>query len=91
MVPLRGRLFLLLPITLLIAVMPVGCVGAQDDIGFRYGNAPSEPRMTLLQWSYGTSFSGGAPGMDEPLVGDRPDFTESSVTVGRGVAQLEFG
>jgi len=48
------------------------------------------PRMTLLQWSYGTSFSGG-PNLDEPLVTDRPDFTEASSTVGLGVAQLEFG
>ncbi len=52
--------------------------------------------MTLMQWSYGTSFAGGAPGPDAisttgPLVADRPDFTEASVTVGRGVAQLEFG
>ena len=44
---------------------------------------------TLLQWSYGTSFSGG-PNLDEPLVTDRPDFTAASSTVGRGVAQLEF-
>jgi hypothetical protein len=29
--------------------------------------------------------------MDEPLVTDRPDFTEASTTVGRGVAQFEFG
>ena len=43
-----------------------------------------------MQWSYGTSFSGG-PDLDEPLVTDRPDFTEASSTVGRGVAQLEFG
>ena len=43
-----------------------------------------------MQWSYGTSFSGG-PDLDEPLVTDRPDFTEASSTVGLGVAQLEFG
>ncbi len=45
---------------------------------------------TLMQWSYGTSFSGG-PDQDEPLVTDRPDFTEASSTVGLGVAQIEFG
>ncbi|HUG70137.1 MAG TPA: transporter [Pirellulaceae bacterium] len=45
---------------------------------------------TLMQWSYGNSFSGG-PDLSEPLVTDRPDFTEASSTVGRGVAQLEFG
>lgn len=43
-----------------------------------------------MQWSYGTSFSGG-PNLYEPLVTDRPDFTEASSTVGRGVVQLETG
>jgi hypothetical protein len=52
--------------------------------------AASVNRKTLLQWSYGTSFEGG-PDVDEPLITDRPDFTESSVTVGFGVAQLEMG
>ncbi|MCI0334429.1 MAG: transporter [Planctomycetes bacterium] len=47
-------------------------------------------RKTLMQWSYGTSFEGG-PDLYEPLVTDRPDFTESSVTVGYGVVQLETG
>lgn len=45
---------------------------------------------TLLQWSSGNSFSGG-PDLDEPLVTDRPDFTEASSTVGRRVTQLEMG
>jgi len=49
-----------------------------------------DSRATLLQWSYGTSFGGGAP-LDEPLHSDRPDFTETSTTVGRGVTQLEMG
>ena len=52
--------------------------------------ANSGYRKTLLQWSYGTSFEGG-PDVYEPLVTDRPDFTESSVTVGYGVVQLETG
>lgn len=47
-------------------------------------------RRTLLQWSYGTSFEGGAD-LNEPLVTDRPDFTESSSTVGLGVVQVEMG
>lgn len=54
------------------------------------GTCRGQDRKTLLQWSYGTSFGGG-PNLDEPLVTDRPDFTEASSTVGRGVAQLEFG
>ena len=45
---------------------------------------------TLMQWSVGNSFGGG-PDRDEPLVTDRPDFTEASSTVGLGVAQLEIG
>jgi hypothetical protein len=53
-------------------------------------NAQGCCRKTLMQWSYGTSFEGG-PDLEEPLVTDRPDFTEASVTVGYGVAQLETG
>lgn len=45
---------------------------------------------TLFAWNYGTNADGG-PDLDAPLVSDRPDFTESSVTVGRGVVQLESG
>jgi hypothetical protein len=56
-----------------------------------YGPCGCQPRKTLMQWSYGTSFSGGPPGMDEPLESDRPGFTETPVTVGRGVVQLETG
>ena len=55
-----------------------------------FGPPQHEPRKTLLQWSYGTSFEGG-PDLEEPLVTDRPDFTESSSTVGRCVTQLEMG
>lgn len=46
------------------------------------------PRGTLFQWS--SSVTGG-PDLSEPLVTDRPDFTEATVTVGKGVAQIEFG
>jgi hypothetical protein len=45
---------------------------------------------TLFLWSSGDPGDGG-PNLDEPLITDRPDFTEASVTVGRGVAQLETG
>lgn len=65
--------------------------GCDDEDVVRYfGPCPCDERGTLLQWSYGTSFSGG-PDLSEALVTDRPDFTESAVTVGRGVAQLEMG
>lgn len=62
-----------------------------DEEDKSYGPCSCKPRGTLFQWSYGTSFSGGPPGPDEPLVADRPDFTEASTTVGRGVLQLEMG
>jgi hypothetical protein len=48
---------------------------------------------TLFRWSYG---NGGdvqttAEKLEEPLITDRPDFTEASSTVGQGVFQLEAG
>ena len=67
-----------------------GQVAAQEEGQEESKPSSSEPRKTLLQWSYGTSFEGG-PDLTEPLVTDRPDFTESSSTVGRGVLQLESG
>lgn len=45
---------------------------------------------TLFLWSQGSGAKGG-PDLDAPLVTDRPDFTEASSTVGRGIAQLEVG
>ena len=70
---------------LLLAGLPLAAEAQTADW------ASSQPRPTLFQWSYGTSFEGGPPGRDEPLAADRPDFTEVSTTVGRGVAQLEMG
>jgi hypothetical protein len=48
------------------------------------------PDGTLFRWWTAPDVAGG-PDLEEPLVTDRPDFTEASVTVGRGVAQLETG
>ncbi len=45
---------------------------------------------TLMRWGAAPCDRGG-PDLDEPLVTDRPDFTEASSTVGLGVAQLEIG
>ena len=47
-------------------------------------------RGTLFTWN-GSDAVGGPASLDEPLIGDRPDFTESSTTVGLGVKQLEMG
>lgn len=69
------------------------CVAAGYDNGgraYHYGTHDCRSCGTLLQWSCGNSFSGG-PDLEAPLVTDRPDFTEASSTVGRGVAQLEIG
>lgn len=47
---------------------------------------------TLFRWtSESSAESAGGPDLNEPLVTDRPDFTEASSTVGRRVAQLELG
>jgi len=51
--------------------------------------SPASP--TLLRWNSDIEPIGGPPSMDEPLASDRPDFTEASCTVGRGVVQLEMG
>ena len=45
---------------------------------------------TLFRWGCAPEVTGG-PKRDEPLVTDRPDFTEASVTVGVGVVQVETG
>ncbi len=50
-----------------------------------------EPQKTLFTWNSPAEIQGGPPSMDEPLASDRPDFTEASSTVGRGVVQLEMG
>ena len=81
------RINLSIAFFLLFGLCALSSVKAQDPT---FGPCDCRPRGTLFQWSYGTSFSGG-PDLDAPLVTDRPDFTEASSTVGRGVAQLEFG
>ncbi len=49
---------------------------------------PNEQRGTLLNWA---STGTGGPDLNAPLITDRPDFTEASVTVGRGITQIELG
>jgi len=71
------------PTTALLLVFLTSSIAAS-------ASAANGERGTLMQWSYGTSFEGG-PDLNEPLVTDRPDFTEASVTVGRGVVQIEGG
>lgn len=67
-----------------------GPVRADDE--FMVGEGANAPwRRTLLRWSSDAAEQGGPPDWDEPLASDRPDFTEASSTVGRGVRQLEMG
>lgn len=63
------------------------CAAFQAAIG---ASALAQSPGTLFQWSYGNDPTGG-PNPDEPIITDRPDFTEASSTVGLGVRQLEFG
>jgi len=60
-------------------------IARPDRPAFQLDNTPG----TLFRWSYGDVI--GGPDLDAPLVTDRPDFTEASSTVGRGIAQLELG
>lgn len=66
-------------VTCLIGVIVCSTLIAQEDSG------------TLFRWNSSAEPKGGPPGWDEPLASDRPDFTEASCTVGRGVRQLEMG
>jgi hypothetical protein len=45
---------------------------------------------TLFDWGFGGSSDGG-PDLDKPLLSDRPKFTQTAVTVGKDVVQLESG
>jgi hypothetical protein len=51
---------------------------------------PARADGPLLNWNDAADRATG-PDLDEPLATDRPDFTEASSTVGRGVLQLESG
>jgi hypothetical protein len=54
---------------------------------FADSNGPS----TLLHWGTGKESDEVGSDLDKPLEADRPDFTESPKTVGKGVVQLEAG
>lgn len=52
---------------------------------------PGRVGGTLLRWNHAEPPEERGSPWDEPLASDRPDFTEASSTVGRGVHQLEMG
>ena len=76
------------------------------DSAALFGPAAGRSRTTLFEWpdcgagcdtgcddagGAGGGENGGGDGGAEPLVAERPDFTNSPGTVGLGVAQLELG
>lgn len=72
-------------------IIPVAAAFAEERFGSLAERAmeAGESSGTLFLWREGGET--GGPNLDEPIVTDRPDFTEASVTVGQGVAQLESG
>jgi hypothetical protein len=53
---------------------------------------PPRPPKTLFRWSYAPDEEEEDDAEEvEPLATDRPDFTEASSTVGKGVFQIETG
>jgi Putative MetA-pathway of phenol degradation len=62
--------------------------------GKENGEKPETPPKTLLEWAVGPKDEkkdGNGGEEEEPIVTDRPDFTEATRTVGRGRVQLEAG
>src|SRR5688572_6265976 len=87
----RNFLLLWVAVALGASLLPISVLAQVEDLG------PSPATecsiicaSTLFQWA-DCPAEGGPPGWDEPLASDRPDFTEASTTVGRGVRQLEMG
>lgn len=83
----------------LLGLILIGGVGSSAILAAEPGDSPTEQSTqqssgpsTLFRWNYDDPDDEPEKSkLDEPLVTDRPDFTEASTTVGRGVAQLEFG
>ena len=71
-------------------LLSLAAFGALEEEEESEEEAEPLSRGTLFQWREEGGNTGG-PEFGEPLVTDRPDFTESAVAVGRGVVQVEFG
>lgn len=78
-----AKLSLILLAIALISTSPTVKAGDKQT-----SNTTPTTRGTLFQWSPNVT---GGPDLNTPLITDRPDFTESTVTVGKGVAQIELG
>src|SRR5262245_8730113 len=61
------------------------------DVGRRFGLCTRREGQTLFRWSDATNAPTEPPKWEQPLSSDRPDFTESSTTVGCGLVQIESG
>jgi hypothetical protein len=81
----------------LLAGIALACAASTESravraqVDARWCDGAGDFPHTLFRWNSDAPPEGGSPGWDEPLASDRPDFTEASSTVGRGVNQLEMG
>jgi hypothetical protein len=86
-------------VALLVVLLTCTLTHAQEQKSDTHGELENIIRSTqnakssgtLFQWSLSSSATTGGPNLNEPIVTDRPDFTEASSTVGVGVAQFEMG
>lgn len=67
-----------------------GSLAEEPSDGVLRGGWGEDSEGTLFRWRPDGEAS-VIPNFDEPLASDRPDFTEASSTVGRGVLQIESG
>jgi hypothetical protein len=67
----------------------------KDDEKDKKDDKPEVPPQALLDWAIGKGWKKEdeepKTKRSEPLQSDRPDFTEASTTVGRGMIQIEAG
>ncbi len=70
------------------SVTVIAAVFFAVGVGIAHGDSGGP--STLMHWNYGKAEDEGSD-LDKPLESDRPDFTESPKTVGKGVVQLEGG
>lgn len=92
---------------LVLAIVPLctsfGCRSLPGDLGRECATSSENGPKTLLEWSAGErdphddkpkdadQEADESEAADDPIVTDRPDFTEASSTVGKGRIQLETG
>ena len=95
---LRPRFRIVSSVLLGLMLIAFGCRSAAfagepgNSLMERLAQKNSSGPSTLFRWSYEEPDDEPETSkLDEPLVTDRPDFTEASTTVGQGVAQLELG